>query len=179
MVSENGIQRASDLDLSRRALRASRALDPDGLGDPDPSSAAGANGIQRAKPFEIKKSLFSAEPRKGYAVIGFLVVMTMVIGIVSTSITLLWHQRDMQLLRIDRLRAEALVRSAWTWREMNPDAAVHELPLPFSPEQLRGNTAIPALIIPIDGTVYLVESGGTLWAVGIYGEVLEWGVRGL
>jgi histidinol-phosphatase len=64
LPAENGIQRAEHLDLSRRALGASRALDPDGLGDPDPSSAAGANGIQRAEPFELKTP-YSAEPSKG------------------------------------------------------------------------------------------------------------------
>jgi hypothetical protein len=121
--------------------------------------------------------VFSAEPRKGYSVISFLVVMTMVMGILSTSITMLWHQRDMQHLRIDRLRAEALVRSAWAWREMNPSVGVPELPIPFSPEQLRESSALPALGLPIDGTAYLIESGGVLWAVGIYGEVLEWGRR--
>ena len=51
-------------DLSRRAPGASRALDPDGLGNPAPSSAAGATGIQRAEPFGIKK-IASAEPRQG------------------------------------------------------------------------------------------------------------------
>jgi phosphoenolpyruvate carboxylase len=51
-VPPNGIQRAKHLDLSRHAPKTSRALDPDGLGNPVPPSAAGANGIQRAKPFE-------------------------------------------------------------------------------------------------------------------------------
>ena len=51
-VATHGIQRAKPLDLSRHAPKTSRALDPDGLGNPVPPSAAGANGIQRAKPFE-------------------------------------------------------------------------------------------------------------------------------
>jgi len=115
----------------------------------------------------------------GYVMISFLVAMTIVMGTLSTSLVLLWHQRDMQRLRIDRLHAEALVLSAWTWQDMNPDVPLTALPIPFSPTQLRGTTTVPALVLPIEGTAYLVQSGGQVWAVGIYGEVLEWQVRGL
>jgi len=111
--------------------------------------------------------------------ISFLVAMTMVMATLSTSLVLLWHQRDMQRLRIERLHAEALVLSAWTWREMNPDMTLAALPIPFSPTQLRGSTTVPPLVLPINGTAYLVQSGGQIWAIGIYGEVLEWQVREL
>lgn len=47
-----GIQRAKCLYVSRHARRASRARSPLGLGNPDPSSAAGADRVQRVAPFE-------------------------------------------------------------------------------------------------------------------------------
>lgn len=62
---KSGIQRATHLDLSHHAhpKAGSRGCSPLGQGDPDPSSAAGATGIQRAKPFETP--LHSVSDRGG------------------------------------------------------------------------------------------------------------------
>lgn len=115
---------------------------------------------------------------EGYVVIVFLVVMTLITGALSTSVLLLGHLRDTQLLRIKRLQAEALVLSAWTWRAGNTGLALPVSPVPFSPDQIR-TMSIPSLDLPIPGDAYLVQSGGTLWAIGFYDDVTVFQSRDL
>ncbi len=116
--------------------------------------------------------------KKGYILIPFLVVMTMVTGALSTSLVLLWQLRDVQELRIQRLHAEALVLSAWSWRSLNQDAALPVFPAPFSPTQVR-TAGLPALDLPLSGQAYLVQSGSVVWAIGIYEGVMEFQSRSL
>lgn len=104
---------------------------------------------------------------RGYILISFLVVMTMVTGALSTSVVLLWQLRDVQELRIQRLHAEALVLSAWSWWALNPEASLPVFPLYFSPTQVR-TSDLPALDLPLPGKAYLVQSGHTVWAIGVY-----------
>ena len=93
--------------------------------------------------------------------------MMLVTGALSTSLVLLLQLRDVQELRIQRLHAEALVLSAWSWWAMNPDMSLPVFPLSFSPTEVP-TSDIPALDLPFSGQAYLVQSGDTVWAIGVY-----------
>lgn len=103
----------------------------------------------------------------------FLVMMVMVSGTLATLGFFLQQWRDIQRLQMSRLQAEALVVSAWEWYDLHPDAVLQDMPLPFFPEQVSVSGGVIPLSLPLPGTVYLVKSGNTVWAIGRYDNVME------
>lgn len=111
----------------------------------------------------------SPEKNKGYVVIAVLLCMSVVLGLLGTTFFLVRQEKEVQILRVDRLRAEALVISALA---VNNEETLPVLMPGFIAADFKKSPPVPPMALPLPGSVYVFRSGGDVWAVGVYADVV-------